>query len=134
MNNLDFLKEILMSKHEYWVVAKKNESRTLARTITGEDYIILTCIPYSIRRGLTYEEITLKDLEDLQRVEMQNIYLNTDYPPFQTGQSFYEVYKGFPITSDVQKFLIKSLSLESNRLWDYKELIEVEQDTNEVAV
>lgn len=124
MDNINFLKEILMSTECYWVVAKKNEVSHFSRVERADDSIIFIAIPHDIERGLPYEEITLKALENLQRLYCdQNIFINGNYSPFQTGQTFYNIYKGFPV-SNPKEFLIQALALQSSELWDYKKLLD----------
>lgn len=121
---IEFIKKILMSTSEYWIVAKKITVSNMGRSERIEDDIIFIAIPQGIKRGLKYEEITLQEMEKFQRVYIeQNIYINRDYAPFQTGQGFYNIYDGFPIKENQKEFLIKALELKSNELRDYKSLI-----------
>lgn len=114
--NIDFIKEVLMSRSEYWVVARK---------VNNYDQIILIVIPKDIKRGLNYEEITLQDVEKLHGSYIeQNVFINTDYPPFQQNISFSDMYKGYPINSKIKEFMIKALELKSDNIYQYKALIE----------
>ena len=118
-----------MSNNEYWLVAKRNDVASFGQVNRSDDYLMLIAIPYGIRRGLSYSEITLKDLDDLQNsVCDQNVFLNVDYAPFQRGQTFYYLYKGFPV-SNVKQFLTDALNLKSNDFYEYKKLVE----TNELV-
>lgn len=124
MENIDFLKEILMSESEYWIVAMKRGALDLGEFKRIDDEILFISIPVNIRRGLKYEEITLMELEKLKDSNCnQNIYLTNDYPPFQIGQTFYEIYKGYPVKKDIKQFVIKALAIKSTDICDYKELI-----------
>ena len=125
--NIDFIKEILMSTAEYWIVAKKTEYREYFETKRGEDQIVFIAIPKDIKRGLKYEEITLQEVEKLHNAYIeQNIFINTDYPPFQQYITFRDVYKGYPVEHKIKEFMLKALELKSGELYKYKELIEVE--------
>jgi hypothetical protein len=125
--NIDFIKEILTSTAEYWIVARKTEYRDYMKMKRGEDHIIFIAIPKDIKRGLKYEEITLQEVEKLHRAYMeQNIFINTDYPPFQQYITFKDVYRGFPIEHNIKEFMLKALALKSNELYKYKELLESE--------
>ena len=117
--NVDFLKKVLMSEAEYWVVAKRDEYSK----VKIPDYICLICVPSEIKTGLKYEEITLKALEDLSRSEYPNIYLNTGCPPFQKYQRFGKLFEGFPVEKNIKEFLSKALLLESDELYEYEKLL-----------
>lgn len=128
--HIDLLKKILMSKSTYWVIAFKNKMQNCGRTERLDDEIVILGIPPSITIGLAYEEIRLLDIEKLYREPMNaNVYLSTDYAPFQHGRSMYEAYDGFPIEEDVRivfNELIKAK--KSNSLYDYKKIM---QEINE---
>lgn len=125
--NIDFIKEILMSTAEYWIVAKKTEYREYFETKRGKDQIVFIAIPKNIKRGLKYEEITLQEVEKLHSAYIeQNIYINTDFPPFQQFLTFSDMYKGYPIEYKIKEFLLKALDLKSDKLYEYKTLIEAE--------
>jgi len=125
--NIDFIKEILMSTAEYWIVARKTEYREYFETKRGKDEIIFIAIPNDVRRGLRYEEITLQDVEKLHSAYVEkNIFINTDFPPFLQYTTFSDMYKGYPVEYKIKEFLLKALDLKSNDLYDYKALIEVE--------
>ena len=127
--NIDFLKEVLMSKSEYWIVAKKVEYNDMGRNKRAKDHIMFIAIPKETRRGLTYEEITLKDIEALNRSYVeQNVFINVNYPPFQNYISFSDIYKGYPIDSKINDFFRAAMDLHSDELFHYKELISVEAE------
>ena len=124
--NIDFIKEILMSTAEFWIVAKKTEYIEYFETKRDKDQIVFIAIPKDIKRGLKYEEITLQEVEKLHWACIeQNIFINTDYPPFQQYITFGDMYKGYPIEHKTKEFLLKALDLKSNELYEYKALIEV---------
>ena len=126
MKNVDFLKEVLMSDAEYWVVAQEVTAQEYGRSVRCKDHIMFIAIPKGIKRGLKYEEVTLQELEKLRSSYCeQNIYINTDYPPFQQYVSFYDIYRGFPITHKIRQFMLDALALGSDEIWKYKELIQV---------
>ena len=121
-----------MSTAEYWIVAKKTEYRDCFETKRGKDQIVFISIPKDIKRGLKYEEITLQEVEKLHNAYIeQNIFINTDYPPFQQYITFRDIYKGYPIEYKIKEFMLKALDLKSSELYEYKALIEVEP-VNEV--
>ena len=121
MENINFLKQILMSRSEYWVVAKKCEATNRGEYVRLTDDILFISIPQNIRRGLKYEDVTLKDLDTLVNSSCdQNIYLTGKYPPFQLNQTFYHFYKGYPIKRDIKQFIIAALSSKSTDILDYK--------------
>lgn len=123
--NIDFIKEILMSTAEYWIVAKKTEYRDCFETKRGKDQIVFISIPKDIKRGLKYEEITLQEVEKLHNAYIeQNIFLNTDYPPFQQFITFRDMYKGYSVEYKIKEFVLKALDLKSDELYEYKVLIE----------
>ena len=121
MKNIDFLTKILMSKDEYWIVAKANSG---CHGETFNDSILLIVIPYNVKRGLLRDDIKLIDLENLQNTKIEgNIFLNETYPPFQSGQTFYNIYDGFSIKRYSHDILINAVKLGSSDIWDYKKLI-----------
>lgn len=91
-----------------------------------KDSIILTVIPRDIPRSLKSNEILLCDIEKLRDSIMLTIHINEPYSPFQTGQTFYNVYAGFPVKTNVKNFMIKAIELNSNDIYDYKQLTEPE--------
>jgi hypothetical protein len=130
---IDFIKEILMSTDEYWIVAKETSTTQFFETKRGDDQIIFIAIPSDIKRGLKYEDITLKEIEKLHNSYVnQNIFINLDYPPFQTYISFSGIYKGYPVNYKIKEFLINCFALKSNQLYDYKDLIQIEPTIKEL--
>ena len=126
MQNVDFLKEVLMSDAEYWVVAQKVTGQEYGREKRYKDHIIFIAITKGIKRGLKYEEVTLQELEKLRSSHCeQNIYINTDYPPFQNYVLFYDIYKGYAVTHKIRQFMLDALALGSDEIYNYKELIQV---------
>ena len=125
--NIDFIKEILMSTAEYWIVAKETEYREYFETKRGKDQIVFIAIPKDIKRGLKYEEITLQEVEKLHNAYIEkNIFINSHCSPFQQYITFRDMYKGYPIEYKIKEFMLKALDLKSDELYEYKELIEVE--------
>ena len=126
MKNVDFLKEVLMSDAEYWVVAQEVTAQEYGRSVRRKDHIMFIAIPKEIKRGLKYEEITLQELEKLNKSYCeQNIYINTDFPPFQLYGTFSDIYMGFPITHKIREFMLDALALQSDEILEYKKLIQV---------
>ncbi len=125
MDNINFLSKILSTKHEYWIVAKKNEYNTISRKSRDKDSIIFISVPINIKIGVEYNDIKLVDLEKLQKANIDcNIFLNDNYPPFQMNQNLYNIFDGHPIESKQKLCLMKALELDSDNLWDYKKLID----------
>lgn len=126
MDNISFLTEILTTEHEYWVVAKKSMAAMMGRYERQKDQILFIGIPPKIDRMVNKKEIKLTQLEDLRRSEIfGNIYLSENYTPFQWGQDFYNIYKGYPIPNNiVNDFLRKAMDLKSNDLYEYKKIID----------
>lgn len=124
MENIDFLKKILMSDSQYWIVARKVMKREYLKYVRDKDEIIFIAIPDDIKTGLKYEDIKLQDLEKLYSSYCHNIFINEYFPPFQRYISFNNIYDGYSLEDvDQQKFLIKALELKSNNLYDYKKII-----------
>lgn len=125
MENLDFLKKILTTEHEYWIVAKRTSFNDCGRFKRGNDHILIITIPTSVRRGLKSEEILLDDVYKLFNSSIdQNIFLDNDYPPFQRSISWYDVYTGFPITKKIKEFTIEAMLLGSNDIYEYKKILD----------
>ena len=123
MENIDFLVKLLESNQEYWVVSKKTSYRKYMETKRGEDCIILIVIPEEFKMGINKEDIKFTDLDKLNNKHIVcNIYLNTEYPPFQLGLQFNDVYDGFELGKNINTFISESISLDSNNLSDYKSL------------
>lgn len=126
MDNIRFLTEVLTTEWEYWLVAKRDEHHNGQRY---KDQIFLTLIPFTVRRGLNRKQILLTDLENLRSVDLPNIFFNMDYPPFQSGQSLWNVINGFHIDTkhvDVNKLIVDCLNIESDDIFKYKELIDAQ--------
>lgn len=121
----DLLKQILETDHTYWVVAKENTANEYCRTVRKDDSILLISIPQNVKRGLEYEEITLKQFEELKHSYMDsNIFLSPEnYPPFQLYISFSSLHDGFPVTiNKINEFIIKAIELKSTDIYKIKEL------------
>ncbi len=123
----DLLKQILETEHTYWVVAKRNTAREYMRNVDKEDSILFISIPGKVKRGIKYEDITLKQFEDLKHSYMDsNIFLSTEnYPPFQLYVSFSDLHDGFPVTihpKKINEFIIKSIELKSTNMYQFKSL------------
>jgi hypothetical protein len=134
MQNIDFLKDIITTEHEYWVIAKRNTAQEYGRSVRIKDSIYLIDIPYDLKRGVPEDEILLKDLETIRSSCFdQNISISEPYAPFQRCMCFYDVYKGFPILGDVKKFLIKALELGSDEIYNYHEMSKIQEDSQLIA-
>jgi len=123
MNNLDVIKQILMSNVDYWIIAKKNYIRRYGTNEQLKDQIIFISFPQTIKRGLTYDEITLKHIEQFDRLYIDcNIFLNEPYAPFQLNTSFYDVWKAVPIEFDPKTFLVEALNKKDGDIFEYEKL------------
>jgi len=125
-STIDMLKKILMSEEEYWIVARKETAREYGHTVRLKDLILFIAIPHETPRNLKYEELTVAEVEKLDRAYIeQNIPINSSYPPFQRGITLYDVYEGYPIRGALaRQMLIEALALHSDEIYDYKNLIE----------
>lgn len=128
MKHIDFLKEILMSEWEYWVVARMQYVNEYGKMKRIDDDILIIAIPYNVRRGLAYENIMLTDLEKLSRVELNNIFITRNFPPFQQGVTMYDIYVGYPIKKNIHEFMVNALSLKTKNIYDYKALLNNDQE------
>jgi len=125
MDNIDLLKEILMTDFEYWIVAKKEFTSRLGEMSREPDQILLISIPPEIKRGLEYDDIKLKDVVKLYTSYAdKNIFITGECPPFQLYISFRGIYAGFPIKKNIKQFMVAALELKSNDIYDYKKLID----------
>lgn len=123
--HIDFYKQILKSKDEYWIVAKRTSYREYMETKIGKDDILFIAIPKLVPRGIAYSDILLANIEELEKTEIrENVYLSADYPPFQTNQTFYEIYQGFPVSEKTREFFNEAVKFQSNELYEYKKLYE----------
>jgi hypothetical protein len=124
MENKNFLVEVLTSDSEYWLVAKKNEKIWFNAKRFDDDIIFLS-IPQEVNVNKKREELLLSDLEQLQNTySNSNIFLSTDFPPFQIGQNFYNIYKWYPVKKKHKEFLQKALLLKSNDIHEYKKILD----------
>lgn len=110
---VNFLKSVLMSEDQYWIVAQINEYHNVVdRGKRDKDSIILTCIPYGLTRGVKEDEILFSQMEKLRRSELLSIHINQAFAPFQQGITFYNIYDGYPIQGNVHQFLKQALVLK----------------------
>ena len=116
-----------MSESEYWLVGKMDYVNRFGTMERIDDQILIVSIPMDIRRGLDRKDIMLSDLEALSRANVDNIFLNEDYPPFQRYQTLNDVYVGCPIvfTNGNTKNLLRDLlAINSKRFYDYKKVVD----------
>lgn len=124
MDNLNFLKKLITTDNDYWIVAMKNED---GRGERYKDSIMFISLPYGRKIYSNEKEILLSDIEELRRSCVNNIFLNESYPPFQIGQDLYNVYIGFPVEfdgRDAKQVLIEALNVNSTSIADYREIAE----------
>tara|TARA_R110000868_G_scaffold163029_1_gene395150 strand:- start:104 stop:508 length:405 start_codon:yes stop_codon:yes gene_type:complete len=128
------LSEILTSTAEYWLVAKETYFQSGCQEKRGEDDIIFIAIPRNIPRGVKREDIKLSDLELLDTAPLDlNIYLNSDYPPFQYGLTMRGIYKISPVEGKFSRheFLKRAFDLDSDDFYKYEVLLsELKQPYN----
>lgn len=118
----NFLKQILQSNSEYWVVAKKDSRRNGGVDESLPDDIIFISIPQHLINK-KYEDIKLSDLEELDSLrDISGIHLSKSYTPFQYGISMYRCYKGFPVEKKIREFIEKVISLRNNNLYYYEDI------------
>ncbi len=131
MDNLDFLKQVLMSDTHYWIVARKEYTNHFSRS-TAPDSLWFIAIDYNIVLNKKYEDISLADIEKLNESQVANIALTENYPPFQLGISMSRMYKGWPVTeaTNIKQVMIDAINLGSKDFYDYKELTEQKQTIN----
>lgn len=121
----EFLSKIMQSGSNYWCVSKMDRVNNCGRDERLGDQIILIAIPYTITLNIPADQVKFVDLEKLGRVDVDNIFLNVDYPPFQYNVTLYDVYDGFPLDQGcIRDFLKQALSLKSDQpgIYAYKEL------------
>lgn len=130
MENIDFLKKVLMSSESYWIAARM-EYKDWKTGERDKDSIWVIAVPITadIRYSQAADEIRLKDIERLRDVELHNIAISESYPPFQHSISMRKFYQGFPITGPIKDFVIKALQLGSNNIYDYEQLLQIEATT-----
>lgn len=120
---IDFLRQVLSTEHEYWCVARKDHASNCGRYERIKDQIIFVSIPKDIPRCIQPDKILLLDVEKLERSSMDcNIFLNENYAPFQICQTFRDVYKAFPVAKMQREFLISAMQLESDSLYEYEKI------------
>lgn len=114
--NTSLLEKILTSNYEYWVLKKEYGDGSTPP-------IIFCAIPLEVPRGLKRENIRLIDLEQLYRIDIENVFLNKNISPFQIRVNLSSVTEAYPVTCNSKEFLKRALQLESNDIRDYVKLI-----------
>lgn len=123
MNNYEFYSQILQEDAEYWVVAKEVNSRQFFETKREKDDILFISLPHEITTGQKLEDIKYTDLEKIKHMDIPcNVFLSNNYSPFQVGQTFYNIYRGFPVKNKIKEFFLEAQKLNSPDLWDYEKL------------
>lgn len=118
MIHLDVVKQILMSNTEYWVFEKRETFRD-----GDETQIIFAAIPRNIQIGLEYDKITLKQVDQFDRLHLDsNVFLSHPYAPFQIGISFSNIINGFPLDEYAFDFFDRAIQLKSKNYYEYKAL------------
>lgn len=125
-DNYDFLSRIIESNEEYWIVSKTNYVKGVDGFSRDKDSIIFIRVPQEIKRGVGRKKVLFEDLKTLKNTEVtHNIFLNEDYPAFQSSIKFTDMYEGFPVTwpKENKQLLIELLQLDSDNLHDYRRCI-----------
>lgn len=128
MKNADFLAKILSSHETYWVIQFRMIGASNHEFVT----VAFVAMPTSVHLDTKEDDIRYKDLRDLQRVELPNVYLSEDYPPFQCNITLYDAHDGFPVICNKRNFLRAALNMSRTKdLYDYKALHEslLEEET-----
>lgn len=119
MKNADFLAKILSSNETYWVV----QFRMIGASSHEFVSVAMVAFPASVHLSTNESDIRYIDLKSLQRLELPNVYLSEDYPPFQYNITLYDAHDGFPVTANKKKFLQIALNAKPTKdLYFYKEL------------
>ena len=123
MNNYELYSQILESDAEYWCVAKETNSRMNFETTREKDEILFILVPIEIQTGQKREEIKYTDVDALKHTNIAcSVHLSGTYTPFQAGQTFYSMYRGFPVKNNIRNFFEEAMKLKSNDIWDYEKL------------
>lgn len=118
---IDFLKKVMMSDSEYWVLKKEGIENHLTKEI-NEGGVFFVAI---LKETKKYDEIMLKDLELLANTEIiTNVCLSKNYPPFQLYQFVKDFYDGFEIKENINQFFKEAINLKSKDYYDYYNLYE----------
>ena len=126
--NIDILTKILTTTDEYYIGLKRGVTQTITQHKYDDEVIFFS--PPQIKRGLKREDISLKDLEQAEKAPiLTNIWLSTDYSPFQHGFSLGSLCSIYTIKTNVVTFLKKAYELKSSDLWEYEKLDKEENET-----
>lgn len=119
----EFYSKILACDAEYWCVAKETNSRAYFETKREKDEILFISLPHQIQTGQKEEDIKFTEVEAIKHMTIDcSVHLSGTYAPFQVGQTFYSVYKGFPVIKNIRQFFDEANKLKSSDLWDYEKL------------
>ncbi len=123
MTNYDLYSQILESDAEYWCVAKEVSNRSNFRDERESDEILFISLPHEIKTGQPKNEIKFTEVEAIRHMNINySVHLSGTYTPFQVGQTFYSIYNGFPVKSNIREFFEEAMKLKSKSLWDYEQL------------
>ena len=133
MSNYNFYSQILESDAEYWCVAKEVTSRQFFEDKRESDEILFISLPSEIKTGQTKDEIKFVDVDAIKSMHITcSVHLSGIYTPFQVGQTFYSIYKGFPVKTNIREFFEEAMKLKSKDLWNYEKLYkEINENSHE---
>ena len=133
MEHVRLLEKVLEDngEHDYWCLAKSNTVNRYGRSERVDDDIVFVSFPREITkyRGKKVRDLSYGEVENLGGVEIiTNLFITSNYPPFQHGQSLRAFYDGFAVTDKANIFLEKARELKSTKLYEFEKLL-----TGEVA-
>jgi hypothetical protein len=121
MKNLDLLCDILSSNETYWLI----EFRTIGSSDQVFTEVAMVGMPADQQMGMDKKTILVADVQKLSRVSLPNVFLSSNYAPFQWQITLQNAALGFPITCDKKAFLIVALAQQPTKdIFKYKKIID----------
>jgi hypothetical protein len=118
MRNAEFLARILSSHSTYWCICFRYDGAMSHEFIT----VALVAMPPSVQ-FTKEEDIKFNDLKTLRTLDLPNVFLSENYPPFQFSINLYNAHDGFPIECNVKSFLKDAINAEPKKdLYYYKQI------------
>ncbi|MFT6841372.1 MAG: hypothetical protein ACJASR_000132 [Psychroserpens sp.] len=119
--NIEILTEILTSTDDYYIGTKRGITTNMTQEKYKDEVIFFS--PPQVKRGLARNDITLRDLEELENAPiLTNIWLSNKYPPFQHGFSLSDISQLHCINSSSHDFLREASNLKSSDIWEYEQI------------
>ena len=128
--NLDFIKEILTSEFEYYLVSMVGVKSVMNNYV---DKVILIRLPDSIltqkyilqKNKLDVGDMKLEDIEIINYTIIEsNIYLTDMFPPFQNNVCVNRIHWYQGLDGDIRQFMVDALARNGEGNWsDFIELI-----------